>query len=55
MAPVEALRAADAVLDHLPSEGGARRRGAAWRPHRSLATAYLYDSLWAAPIAPEGG
>jgi DNA-3-methyladenine glycosylase II len=34
-------------LDQLPSEGEVRRIGEAWRPYRSLATAYLYGSLWA--------
>ena len=32
-------------LDAMPSEGEVRRLGEAWRPHRSLATAYLYSSL----------
>jgi DNA-3-methyladenine glycosylase II len=34
-------------LERLPSEGEVRRIGEAWRPYRSLATAYLYGSLWA--------
>lgn len=33
-------------LERVPSEGEVRRLGEAWRPHRSLATAYLYSSLW---------
>jgi len=32
-------------LDHLPTEGEVRAIGEAWRPNRSLATAYLYSSL----------
>jgi DNA-3-methyladenine glycosylase II len=35
-------------LERMPSEGEVRRLGDAWRPHRSLATAYLYRSLGAA-------
>ncbi|MEO8437112.1 MAG: DNA-3-methyladenine glycosylase 2 family protein [Chloroflexota bacterium] len=42
-------------LDHLPSEGEVRTLGEAWRPYRSLATAYLYDSLWAAPPTVKDG
>jgi DNA-3-methyladenine glycosylase II len=32
-------------LDAVPSEKEVRRLGEAWRPNRSLATAYLYSSL----------
>jgi DNA-3-methyladenine glycosylase II len=32
-------------LERLPTEKEVRERGEAWRPHRSLATAYLYASL----------
>jgi DNA-3-methyladenine glycosylase II len=32
-------------LEKMPSEGEVRRLSEAWRPHRSLATAYLYSSL----------
>jgi DNA-3-methyladenine glycosylase II len=32
-------------LDAVPSEREVRAIGEAWRPHRSLATAYLYSSL----------
>jgi DNA-3-methyladenine glycosylase II len=32
-------------LDRLPTEGEVRTIGESWRPHRSLATAYLYGSL----------
>jgi DNA-3-methyladenine glycosylase II len=32
-------------LERVPSEEEVRRLGEAWRPHRSLATAYLYSSL----------
>jgi DNA-3-methyladenine glycosylase II len=32
-------------LDRMPSEAEVRRLGEAWRPNRSLATAYLYSSL----------
>ncbi len=32
-------------LDRVPSEKEVRRLGEAWRPNRSLATAYLYNSL----------
>jgi DNA-3-methyladenine glycosylase II len=32
-------------LDRIPTEGEVRRIGEAWRPYRSLATAYLYSSL----------
>jgi len=46
-----AIRAADG-LDHLPSEGEVRTRSAAWSPHRSLTTAYLYSSLRAAGPPP---
>jgi DNA-3-methyladenine glycosylase II len=35
-------------LDRMPTEGEVRRIGEAWRPYRSLATAYLYSSL---PVA----
>jgi DNA-3-methyladenine glycosylase II len=35
-------------LDRVPSEGEVRAMSEAWRPHRSLATAYLYSSLRAA-------
>jgi DNA-3-methyladenine glycosylase II len=34
-------------LERMPSEGDVRRMSEAWRPNRSLATAYLYSSLWA--------
>ena len=34
-------------LERMPSEGEVRRISEAWRPNRSLATAYLYGSLWA--------
>jgi DNA-3-methyladenine glycosylase II len=39
-------------MQTVPSEGEVRRIAEAWRPHRSLATAYLYSSLWAdrAPV-----
>ncbi|TMG25605.1 MAG: DNA-3-methyladenine glycosylase 2 family protein [Chloroflexi bacterium] len=33
-------------LDSMPSETEVRHIGEAWRPNRSLATAYLYSSLW---------
>jgi DNA-3-methyladenine glycosylase II len=32
-------------LDRVPTEQEVRRLGEAWRPNRSLATAYLYNSL----------
>jgi DNA-3-methyladenine glycosylase II len=38
-------------LDRMPSETEVRRLGEAWRPNRSLATAYLYSSL-RLPAAP---
>jgi DNA-3-methyladenine glycosylase II len=38
-------------LDQVPSEREVRRLGEAWRPNRSLATAYLYSSLWAPPTS----
>jgi DNA-3-methyladenine glycosylase II len=43
-------------LAKMPSEGEVRRISEAWRPYRSLATAYLYSSLWAArpPRGAEG-
>jgi 3-methyladenine DNA glycosylase/8-oxoguanine DNA glycosylase len=42
-------------LDRVPSEGEVRQLSEAWRPHRSLATAYLYSSLRAvAPSRPRG-
>jgi DNA-3-methyladenine glycosylase II len=42
-------------LDHVPSEGEVRQLSEAWRPHRSLATAYLYSSLRSiAPSRPAG-
>jgi DNA-3-methyladenine glycosylase II len=34
-------------LEKLPSEREVREISDAWRPNRSLATAYLYGSLWA--------
>jgi DNA-3-methyladenine glycosylase II len=42
-------------LDGVPTEGEVRRLSEAWRPYRSLATAYLYNSLWSARAAPDGG
>ncbi len=36
-------------LEKMPSEGEVRRLSEAWRPNRSLATAYLYSSLRMAP------
>lgn len=39
-------------LEKMPSEGEVRRMSEAWRPYRSLATAYLYSSLWAPPSTP---
>jgi len=42
-------------LERIPSEGEVRRISEAWRPNRSLATAYLYGSLWAARTAPDAG
>jgi DNA-3-methyladenine glycosylase II len=36
-------------MDSMPSEREVRRISEAWRPNRSLATAYLYSSLQAAP------
>jgi DNA-3-methyladenine glycosylase II len=36
-------------LEKVPSEGEVRALSEAWRPHRSLATAYLYSSLRAIP------
>jgi DNA-3-methyladenine glycosylase II len=40
-------------LAQLPSEGDVRRMSEAWRPNRSLATAYLYSSLWASQTGPD--
>jgi DNA-3-methyladenine glycosylase II len=42
-------------LDRLPTEGEVVAYGEAWRPNRSLATGYLYGSLWAERRAPEPG
>src|SRR6266545_4944930 len=39
-------------LERIPSEGEVRRISEAWRPNRSLATAYLYSSLRAPQAAP---
>ena len=39
-------------LEKMPSEREVREIGEAWRPNRSLATAYLYSSLWADRPAP---
>jgi DNA-3-methyladenine glycosylase II len=39
-------------LERIPSEGEVRRMSEAWRPNRSLATAYLYGSLWASQTIP---
>jgi DNA-3-methyladenine glycosylase II len=39
-------------LDQIPSEMEVRRLGEAWRPFRSLATAYLYSSLRAQQADP---
>ena len=36
-------------LEKVPSEREVRVISDAWRPYRSLATAYLYSSLWADP------
>jgi DNA-3-methyladenine glycosylase II len=36
-------------MDRVPTENEVRGIGEAWRPHRSLATAYLYSSLRATP------
>ena len=40
-------------LDRTPTEKEVRHISEAWRPNRSLATAYLYSSLWADRRAPE--
>jgi len=37
-------------LDRLPSENEVRELGEAWRPYRSLATAYLFTSLRGAAV-----
>jgi DNA-3-methyladenine glycosylase II len=37
------------TLDKVPSEGEVRALSEAWRPYRSLATAYLYSSLRGLP------
>jgi DNA-3-methyladenine glycosylase II len=39
-------------LHKMPSEREVRRISEAWRPNRSLATAYLYSSLRSAPARP---
>jgi len=39
-------------LEKMPSEGEVRRISEAWRPNRSLATAYLYSSLRTLVPAP---
>jgi DNA-3-methyladenine glycosylase II len=36
-------------LDHLPGAGEVEALGESWRPHRSLAAAYLYRSLHESP------
>jgi 3-methyladenine DNA glycosylase/8-oxoguanine DNA glycosylase len=36
-------------LDRVPTEREVRELSEAWRPHRSLATAYLYGSLRGMP------
>jgi DNA-3-methyladenine glycosylase II len=50
-------RAVQAAYDlaKMPTEGEVRRISEAWRPNRSLATAYLYSSLRTAVPAPRGG
>lgn len=50
-ADVGLRRAARAVygLDHLPTAAEVEALGERWRPHRSLAAAYLYSSLWKPP------
>ena len=42
-------------LKRIPSEREVRSLGEAWRPHRSLATAYLYNSLWQRPVPDSDG
>ena len=37
-------------LDEMPTEAEWRRSGSAWRPHRSLASIYLWESLANEPI-----
>jgi DNA-3-methyladenine glycosylase II len=39
-------------LDHLPGAAEVEALGESWRPHRSLAAAYLYGSLHESPAAP---
>ena len=41
-------------LDHVPSEGEVRVLAEGWRPNRSLATAYLFNSLRAPASARRG-
>jgi len=33
-------------LDHVPSPKEVDAVGERWRPHRTLATAYLYEAIW---------
>jgi DNA-3-methyladenine glycosylase II len=40
-------------LDHLPSEEEVLRIAEPWRPYRSLATAYLFQSAFDRPINPD--
>jgi DNA-3-methyladenine glycosylase II len=42
-------------LDRVPTEREVRERSEAWRPYRSLATAYLYRSLSATSNPPGNG
>jgi 3-methyladenine DNA glycosylase/8-oxoguanine DNA glycosylase len=37
-------------LDHVPSPSEVDTIGEHWRPHRTLATAYLYEAVWRANL-----
>jgi DNA-3-methyladenine glycosylase II len=41
-------------LDHLPSQAEVIQIAEAWRPHRSLATALLFEALEGSPETPSG-
>ena len=41
-------------LEEVPSERDVRELGERWRPHRSLATAYLYSWRWGSGAASPG-
>jgi DNA-3-methyladenine glycosylase II len=41
-------------LDHLPSQAEVLAIAENWRPHRSLATSYLFSAAFDGPVSPSG-